>query len=62
MYALLYTFDRDPHVIRAFCEAWCFEANTWRTIFGEMLIYLWDLHELGGLPIYGKIYDEVVPS
>ena len=62
MYALLYTFDRDPHVIRAFCEAWCPETNTLHTISGEMSVSLWDLYKLGGLPIYGKIYDEAVPS
>jgi len=32
VYASLYTYDRDPHVIRAFCEAWCHETNTLHTI------------------------------
>ncbi|KAM1329424.1 hypothetical protein ACFX2F_013597 [Malus domestica] len=27
-----------------------------------MSISLWDLHKIGGLPIQGKFYDEVVPS
>ncbi|KAM1620887.1 hypothetical protein ACFXTN_017820 [Malus domestica] len=27
-----------------------------------MSISLWDLHRIGGLPIQGKFYDEVVPS
>jgi len=27
-----------------------------------MSISLWDFYKLGGLPIYGKIYDEAVPS
>uniref|UniRef100_A0A803NCY5 Uncharacterized protein n=1 Tax=Chenopodium quinoa TaxID=63459 RepID=A0A803NCY5_CHEQI len=27
---------------------------------GEWSISLWDLHRLGGLPIYGVIYDETV--
>ena len=62
MYASLYTYDHDPHVIRAFCEAWCPEINTLHTISGEISISLWDLYKLGGLPIYGKIYDEAVPS
>jgi len=62
VYASLYTYDRDPHVIRAFYEAWCPETNTLHTISGEMSISLWDLYKLGGLLIYKKILDEVVPS
>ena len=62
MYTSLYTYDRDPHVICAFCEAWCPETNTLHTISGEMSISMWDLYKLGGLPIYGKIYHEAVPS
>ncbi|KAM2762614.1 hypothetical protein PS2_014319 [Malus domestica] len=27
-----------------------------------MSISLWDLHRIGGLPIQGKFYDEVVPG
>ncbi|CAL2238373.1 unnamed protein product [Prunus armeniaca] len=27
-----------------------------------MSISLWDLHEIGGLPITGRFYDEVIPS
>jgi len=62
VYASLYTYDRDPHVIRAFSEAWCPETNTLHTVSGEMSLSLWDLYKLGGLPIYGTIYDEAVPS
>ena len=62
VYASLYTYDRDPHVIRVFCEAWCPEINTLHTTSGEMSISLRDLYKLGGLPIYGKIYDEAVLS
>ncbi|KAL2924821.1 putative RNA-directed RNA polymerase [Bienertia sinuspersici] len=29
---------------------------------GETSISLWDLRILGGLPIYGAFYDEVVPT
>ena len=61
-YASLYTYDHDPHVIHAFCEAWCPETNTLHTISEEMSIPLWDLYKLSGLLIYRKIYDEVVPS
>jgi len=62
VYALLYTYDHDPHVICAFCEAWCPESNTLHTIFREILTSLRNLYKLGGLPIYAKIYDEAVPS
>ena len=48
--------------IRAFSEAWCPQTNTLHTVSGEMSISLRDLYKLGGLPIYGKIYDEAVPS
>jgi len=62
VYASLYTYDRDPHVICAFCEAWCPGTNTLHTMSVEMSLSLWDLYEPSGLPIYGKIYDEVVSS
>jgi len=61
-YASLYTYDRDPHVIHVFCEAWCPETNTLHNISGEISLSLWDLYKLGGLLIYEKIYDEAVPS
>ncbi|KAL2935837.1 Huntingtin-interacting protein 1-related protein [Bienertia sinuspersici] len=31
-------------------------------LYGEASISLWDLRILGGLPIYGAFYDEVVPT
>ena len=37
-------------------------TNTLHTALGEMSISLWDLHKIGGLPIQGKFYDEVVLS
>ena len=30
-------------------------------LVGEISITTWDLHKLGGLPIRGLFYDEVVP-
>jgi len=51
VYASLYTYDRDPHVILTFCEAWCSKTNTLHTRFGEILISLWNLYKLGGLPM-----------
>lgn len=60
VYASLYSYSCDVHVVRAFCESWCPTTNTLHTISGEMSISLWDLHKLGGLPINGKIYDETI--
>ncbi|KAM1159059.1 hypothetical protein ACFX15_031700 [Malus domestica] len=62
VYASLFSYDRHPSVIRAFFECWCSATNTLHMAQGEMLISLWDLHRIGGLPIQGKFYDEVVPS
>ena len=54
VYASLYTYDRDPHVIRAFCEAWCPETNTLHTISGEMSISLWDFIQAWWAPYLWK--------
>ncbi|XP_071936559.1 uncharacterized protein [Coffea arabica] len=61
LYASLFTYDRNLHVLRAFCEAWCPDTNTLHTSVGELSLSLWDLHKLGGLPIIGGIYEEVIP-
>ncbi|MBT0984628.1 hypothetical protein KJ032_26740, partial [Salmonella enterica subsp. enterica serovar Typhimurium] len=62
VYASLFSYDCHPSVIRAFFERWCSATNTLHTAQGEMSISLWDLHRIGGLPIQGRFYDEVVPS
>jgi len=62
VYASLYSYGRDMHVLCAFCESWCPTPNTFHTISGEMSISPWNLRRLGKLPINGKIYDETVPS
>ncbi|KAL0453892.1 UNVERIFIED_CONTAM: hypothetical protein Slati_1367300 [Sesamum latifolium] len=62
VYALLFTYDHNSDVIKAFCEAWCPLTNTLLTSAGELSISLWDLHDLAGLPMMGCLYDEVVPS
>ncbi|KAL0294122.1 UNVERIFIED_CONTAM: hypothetical protein Sangu_3224300 [Sesamum angustifolium] len=62
VYALLFTYDHNFDIVKAFCEAWCPLTNTLLTSVGEMSISLWDLHELVGLPMTGCLYDEVVPS
>ncbi|KAI3469665.1 hypothetical protein Pfo_026328 [Paulownia fortunei] len=62
VYALLFTYDHNSDIIKAFCEAWCPLTNTLLTLLGELSISLWDLHTLAGLPMTGSLYDEVVPS
>ncbi|XP_056698714.1 uncharacterized protein [Spinacia oleracea] len=61
VYASLYSYSKDPNVMRAFCESWCPTTNTLHTVAGEFSISLWDLYRLGGLPIVGEIYDETIP-
>ena len=48
--------------MQAFFEYWCPATNTLHTFVGEISITLWDLCRIGGLPLYGSFYDEVVPS
>ena len=60
--ASLFTYDRNPHVLQAFLECWCTTMNTLHTSVGEVSISLWDLHSIGGLPMYGSFYEEVVPN
>ncbi|KAK4737163.1 hypothetical protein R3W88_000860 [Solanum pinnatisectum] len=36
------------------------KTNTFLTSAGELSIYLWYLHILGGLPIWGSLYEEIV--
>ena len=62
VYASLFSYDRVAPVIRAFCKYWCPTTNTLHTSQGEMSISLWDLDRVGGLPIKGRFYDEVVPE
>ena len=62
VYASLYSYSRDIHVLCTFCESWYPTTNTLHTISGKMSISLWDLHRLGGLPISDKIYDVNDPS
>ncbi|XP_075076357.1 uncharacterized protein LOC142163009 [Nicotiana tabacum] len=48
--------------MQAFCEAWCPITNTLITSAGELFISLWDLYKIGGFPIIGSPYEEVVPN
>ncbi|XP_016442428.1 uncharacterized protein LOC107767842 isoform X2 [Nicotiana tabacum] len=47
---------------KAFCELWHRSTNSACTSIGEISISLWDSHVIGGLPIHGIFYDELVPS
>ncbi|MCD7460189.1 hypothetical protein HAX54_043038 [Datura stramonium] len=44
----------------AFFETWCPKTNTVLTSIGELSISLWDLYILGGLPIGGSLYEEII--
>ena len=48
--------------MQAFFEYWCPATNTLHTSVGEISITLWDLCRIGGLPLFGSFYDEVVSS
>ncbi|KAK9750450.1 hypothetical protein RND81_02G197700 [Saponaria officinalis] len=61
VYASLYSYDRNEHIMRAFFKCYCVDTNTLHTEEGKLSISLWDLHKLGGLPINGKVYDETIP-
>ncbi|KAH7850255.1 hypothetical protein Vadar_029883 [Vaccinium darrowii] len=60
VYASLFTYSRDENLIRSFCELWCPSTNTLHTPEGKLSISLWDLTYIGGLPVYGRFYDEVI--
>ncbi|KAF7143859.1 hypothetical protein RHSIM_Rhsim05G0147000 [Rhododendron simsii] len=60
VYASFFTYDHDANLIQSFCEHWCPFINTLHTPAGELSVSLWDLSYIGGLPIYGKFYDEVI--
>ncbi|GAA0157388.1 hypothetical protein LIER_14664 [Lithospermum erythrorhizon] len=62
VYASLYTYDRLPRVVRAFCQNWNPSTNTLITVVGELSISLWNFHKFGGFPILGDFFDEVIPS
>ncbi|KAM1606964.1 hypothetical protein ACFX1Z_027601 [Malus domestica] len=62
VYASLFSYDHHPSIIRAFFEHWCSATNTLHTAQRKISISLWNPHRIGGLPIQGKFYDQVVPS
>ncbi|KAK4359891.1 hypothetical protein RND71_022120 [Anisodus tanguticus] len=62
IFASLFTYDVNEDVLRVFCELWHSSTNTICSGIGELSISLWDMRMIGGLPVQGSFYDEVVPS
>ncbi|KAL2928730.1 hypothetical protein RDABS01_007312 [Bienertia sinuspersici] len=62
VYASMFLYKCNSPLMQRFCEFWCPTTNTVLTGDGEASISLRDLRILGGLPIYGAFYDEVVPT
>ena len=58
IYASLFTYDWNFDIFLAFCESWCSHINSQHIYLGELYVSLWDQDILGGLPIFGKFYDE----
>ncbi|KAG9453528.1 hypothetical protein H6P81_006432 [Aristolochia fimbriata] len=54
--------DRNRNAVNAFMEVWCSSTNSIFTREGELSISLWDMHQLGGLPLPGSLFDETFPS
>ncbi|GAA0145170.1 hypothetical protein LIER_05423 [Lithospermum erythrorhizon] len=59
--ASLCFYDCSDAFLKAFCDSWCRSTNTLIIPPGELSISLWELLELGGLPVTGHLFDEVVP-
>ncbi|GAA0152815.1 hypothetical protein LIER_37568 [Lithospermum erythrorhizon] len=47
--------------IKAFYEHWCPSINTLIIPQGELSFFLWDLLDLGGLSLTGRLFHEVFP-
>ncbi|KAL2898374.1 Reticulocyte-binding protein 2-like protein a [Bienertia sinuspersici] len=62
VYASMFLYKCNSPLMQRFCDFWCPTTNIVLTGDGEASISLWDLRILGGLPIYGAFYDEVVPT
>ncbi|GAA0141377.1 hypothetical protein LIER_02531 [Lithospermum erythrorhizon] len=59
--ASLCVYDCLDELLKFFCEHWCPSTNTLIIPKGELSISLWDLLNLGGLSVTGRLFDEVVP-
>ncbi|KAJ8427651.1 hypothetical protein Cgig2_010664 [Carnegiea gigantea] len=56
-----FPYHFDTNVWRAFCELWGPLTNILHYGEGEVDISLYDLDQIGGLPIPGAIYEEFLP-
>ncbi|GFS40828.1 hypothetical protein Acr_00g0070760 [Actinidia rufa] len=50
-----------PTYFEHFVKRGCSQTNSLHISVGELSVSLWDLHILGGLPIFGKFNDEYIP-
>ncbi|KAH0636299.1 hypothetical protein KY289_036214 [Solanum tuberosum] len=62
IFASMFTYDHNENVFQAFYENQRPSTNTVSTFIGELSISLCDLRTIGGLPVHGSFYDEVIPS
>ncbi|GAA0142894.1 hypothetical protein LIER_03694 [Lithospermum erythrorhizon] len=60
--ASLCVYDFSDEFLNAFCEHWCPSTNTLIIHLGELSISMWDLMDLGGLSVMGRLFDEVIPT
>ncbi|KAL2930481.1 putative RNA-directed RNA polymerase [Bienertia sinuspersici] len=62
VYASMFLYKCNSPLMQRLYEFWCPTTNTVLNRDSEASISSWDLRILGGLPIYGTFYDEVVPT
>jgi len=62
LYASLFLYDQCLKLIRVVCGYWCPEMNTLHTSKGEVSLSIFDIHSFLGLPLLGRLYDEVIPT
>ncbi|MCE3052335.1 hypothetical protein HAX54_052297 [Datura stramonium] len=61
IFASMFTYDHNENVLQVFFENWRPSTNTVASFIGDLSISLWDLRTIGGLPLHGSFYDEVIP-
>lgn len=61
MYASLFDYEVNLNAMKALISYWNCPTHTILTRMSEMGISLLDVAEIGGLPIWGEIYDEHLP-
>ncbi|GAA0150687.1 hypothetical protein LIER_09569 [Lithospermum erythrorhizon] len=58
----LYIYKCSDALLKVFCESWCPSTNTLIIHQVELSVSLWDSLRLGGLPVTGRLFEEVVPT